>query len=43
VGFDLALRGLAAAGASPSRNAADKILAVIAAWRQASPCRNEKE
>jgi lipid-A-disaccharide synthase len=42
-GYDQAMRRLAAAGASPSRNAADKILAIIAARRQASPCRNEKE
>jgi lipid-A-disaccharide synthase len=42
-GYDQAMRRLAAAGASPSRNAADKVLAIIAAWRQASPCHNEKE
>jgi lipid-A-disaccharide synthase len=36
-GYDQAMRRLAAAGASPSRNAADKILAIIAARRQGEP------
>ncbi|HYU12973.1 MAG TPA: lipid-A-disaccharide synthase [Stellaceae bacterium] len=36
-GYDQAMRRLAAGGLSPSRNAADKILAIIAAGRQGEP------
>jgi lipid-A-disaccharide synthase len=36
-GYDQAMRRLAAGGSSPSRNAADKILAIIAARRQGEP------
>ena len=36
-GYDQAIRRLAAGGSSPSRNAADKILAIIAARRQGEP------
>ena len=36
-GYDQAIRRLAAGGVSPSRNAADKILAIIAARRQGEP------
>jgi lipid-A-disaccharide synthase len=36
-GYDRAMRRLAAGGSSPSRNAADKILAIIAARRQGEP------
>jgi lipid-A-disaccharide synthase len=36
-GYDRAMRRLAAGGLSPSRNAADKILAIIAARRRGEP------
>jgi lipid-A-disaccharide synthase len=36
-GYDQAMRRLAAGGSTPSRNAADKILAIIAARRQGEP------
>jgi lipid-A-disaccharide synthase len=36
-GYDRAMRRLAAGGSSPSRNAADKILAIIAARREGEP------
>ena len=41
-GYDRAMRRLAAGGSSPSRNAADKILAIIAARRQGEPVRQRE-